>query len=107
MLRTEAAICATHDAGQGFQRPGCHKNARIAVMDRLRDWLLFKFKPKAVFLWFYGVAGAGKSSISQTFEVRSAEERHLLGNLNSRTVHGLYMARALFFFLAFDHHEVL
>ena len=104
---TEAAISGTHEAGQEFQRPGCHKNARVAVMDRLRDRLLFKFKPKTVFLWLYGDAGAGKSSISQTFAVRCAEERHLLGNLFSRTVHGLYMARAVFFFLAFDHHEVL
>jgi len=80
MLRTQAAISATHDAGQEFQRPGCHKNTRVAVMDRLRDWLLLKFKPEAAFLWLYGDAGAGKSSISQTFAVRCAEERHLLGS---------------------------
>jgi len=78
MLQNAAVISATHDAGHEFQRPGCHEGTRLAVFARLMDWLVGNIEPNAIVLWMYGDAGAGKSSIGQTFAVKCAEKRRLL-----------------------------
>jgi len=79
-LKKAAVISATHDAGHEFQRPGCHEGTRVAVLERLMHWLVGNFEPEAVFLWLYGDAGAGKSSIGQSFAVKCAQERRLLAS---------------------------
>jgi len=43
-------------------------------------WLVGKFEPETIFLWLYGDAGAGKSSICQTFAVKCAQEQRLLAS---------------------------
>jgi len=79
-LQKAAVVSATHEAGHEFQRPGCHEGTRLAVFSRLMDWVIGNYEPEAIFLWLYGDAGAGKSSIAQTFAVRCAQERHLLAS---------------------------
>jgi len=80
MLRKAAVISATHEAEQEYQRPGCHEGTRLAVLERLMRWLVGKFEPETIFLWLYGDAGAGKSSICQTFAVKCAQEQRLLAS---------------------------
>lgn len=79
-LQKASITSATHEAGHEFQRPGCHEGTRLAVFDRLLDWLLGDFEPNATFLWLYGDAGAGKSSIGQTFAIQCAQKRRLLAS---------------------------
>jgi len=80
MLQRAVVTSATHEAGQEYQRPGCHEGTRLAVLQRLLDWLLGNIDPHATFLWLYGDAGAGKSSIGQTFAVNCAQQRRLLAS---------------------------
>jgi len=49
----------------GFDAPRCHPNTRVAVINRLIDWMTGKFYDRAS-LWLYGAAGAGKSAIAHT-----------------------------------------
>jgi len=46
--------------------PKCHPNTRLAVIDRLIDWMTGKIDDSALILWLYGAAGAGKSAIAHT-----------------------------------------
>jgi len=47
--------------------PKCHPNTRLAVIDRLIDWMTGKIDEGALILWWlYGAAGAGKSAIAHT-----------------------------------------
>jgi len=43
-------------------------------------WLFGNFEPQALFLWLYGDAGAGKSSIAQTFAIQNAQQGRVLGS---------------------------
>jgi len=46
--------------------PKCHPQTRIAVINRLIDWLTGRFDDEALIMWLYGAAGAGKSAIAHT-----------------------------------------
>jgi len=46
--------------------PKCHPHTRVAVIDRLIDWLTGKIDDEALILWLHGAAGAGKSAIAHT-----------------------------------------
>ena len=46
--------------------PKCHPHTRVAVINRLIDWLTGKINDKALIMWLYGAAGAGKSAIAHT-----------------------------------------
>jgi len=46
--------------------PKCHPHTRVAVINRLIDWLTGKIDDKALIMWLYGAAGAGKSAIAHT-----------------------------------------
>jgi len=51
---------------QQLDAPKCHPNTRIAVINRIIDWLLGKIGLDALILWLYGAAGAGKSAIAHS-----------------------------------------
>jgi len=46
--------------------PRCHPKTRLAVIDRLIDWMTGRIDGSAFILWLYGAAGAGKSAIAHT-----------------------------------------
>jgi len=46
--------------------PKCHPRTRVAVINRLIDWLTRKIDDEALIMWLYGAAGAGKSAIAHT-----------------------------------------
>jgi len=51
---------------QQLDAPKCHPNTRVAVINRIVDWLLGKLEFDALILWIYGAAGAGKSAIAHS-----------------------------------------
>ncbi|PPQ90206.1 hypothetical protein CVT25_001696 [Psilocybe cyanescens] len=59
---------AFHDSGERFDPPKCHHNTRVAIIKRITDWIsgLNEDTRRALIMWLYGAAGAGKSAIAQT-----------------------------------------
>ena len=51
--------------GHEFDVPRCHENTRVAVRDKIGEWVL-AFKLAVIIMWLYGAAGAGKSAIART-----------------------------------------
>jgi len=63
---------------QKLDAPKCHPNTRVAVIQRLIDWIIGDIAFAALILWLYGAAGAGKSAIAQTLAERCATQGSLL-----------------------------
>ena len=75
---TKATVpSAFHDSGQEFDAPRCHENTRIAVFEKIGDWVNLIDDFTAVIMWLYGAAGAGKTAIART----TAERLHNQGQL--------------------------
>ena len=51
---------------QQLDSPKCHPNTRIAVINRLIQWIKGEIEDDALIMWLYGAAGAGKSAIAHT-----------------------------------------
>jgi len=51
---------------QRLDAPKCHPKTRIAIIDRIIDWLKGNIDYDALLLWLYGAAGAGKSAIAHS-----------------------------------------
>jgi len=51
---------------QQLDAPKCHPKTRLAVIDRIIDWLIGDIDCNALLLWLYGAAGAGKSAIAHS-----------------------------------------
>jgi len=87
-LQRAVAYSAFHDAGNTFDPPKCHPHTRIAVINKITDWILGLWEEhrEAVILWFYGPAGAGKSAIARKIaELCHSEQRLLASFFFSRT----------------------
>src|SRR6266545_1939046 len=52
---------AFYNAGHSFDFPKCHPNTRVAILERLKNWLVGNVEPNASILWLNGAAGSGKS----------------------------------------------
>ncbi|KAJ3509566.1 hypothetical protein NLJ89_g5154 [Agrocybe chaxingu] len=65
-LKEAVASSAFYDSGERFDPPKCHPNTRVAVIERITDWIAGKIDTDTLILWLYGPAGAGKSAIAQT-----------------------------------------
>ena len=86
LLHKEVAQAALHNSGERFDPPKCHPNTRIAVLEKIMNWLLKNAGQKALIMWLYGPAGAGKSAIVQTIaEKLFAQKLLLAGFFFSRT----------------------
>ncbi|KAK7058080.1 hypothetical protein R3P38DRAFT_1193195 [Favolaschia claudopus] len=75
ILHEAASNQASHDSGESYGRPPCHRDTRKEYLDRLDAWACATegLKP----LWMHGPAGTGKSSIAQSF----CEQLHARGCL--------------------------
>ena len=51
---------------QECDSPKCHPNTRVAVINRLIQWIKGEIEDDALIMWLYGAAGAGKSAIAYT-----------------------------------------
>ncbi|PPQ82991.1 hypothetical protein CVT25_005294 [Psilocybe cyanescens] len=67
-LQKYVAHGAFYDSGERFDPPKCHPNTRVAIINRITDWIsgLNEDTREAFIMWLYGAAGAGKSAIAQT-----------------------------------------
>lgn len=64
-LHRHAAIGAFHNSRERRDAPKCHPHTRMAVINEIMEWVTDSLRPER-FLWIYGPAGSGKSSIAQT-----------------------------------------
>ncbi|KAF8884418.1 hypothetical protein CPB84DRAFT_1850655 [Gymnopilus junonius] len=78
LLRSRIAAGAFHDSAERCDAPKCHPHTREAILNEILDWEENDCGVGAhPFLWLYGPAGSGKTSIAQTI----AEILHKQGGL--------------------------
>ena len=65
LLHENIASGAFHNAAERFDAPKCHPHTRKAILKESMQWIRGVNKLE-LFLWLYGPAGAGKSSIAQS-----------------------------------------
>ncbi len=71
---------ATYDTIEILDPPRCHPGTRVAILDRLSEWVKSTDNRCNIF-WLSGPAGAGKSAIARSLAERLAREndKHLAG----------------------------
>ncbi|KAF9473518.1 hypothetical protein BDN70DRAFT_843391, partial [Pholiota conissans] len=79
-LKNATAPSALYDSSARYDPPRCHPNTRVAVLEYLIGWIFGRNDPKALILWLYGPAGAGKSAILQTIAEWCAKNNTLLAS---------------------------
>ncbi|PPQ78497.1 hypothetical protein CVT25_011838 [Psilocybe cyanescens] len=80
LLQQSVADGAFHNSSERFDPPKCYEKTRIAVLQRILDWVFRKDKDTrdAFIMWLYGPAGAGKSAIMQTIAEQLDTSHHLV-----------------------------
>ena len=66
--------------------PRCHENTRIAVLEKIGDWVNRVIEITAIINWLYGAAGAGKSAIARTMAELLLRRGQLLATFFSRHI---------------------
>ncbi|KDR71318.1 hypothetical protein GALMADRAFT_25087, partial [Galerina marginata CBS 339.88] len=68
LLQEHVAPAAFHNSGERLDPPKCHPNTRVAVQQKIMDWVmgLDVQALSALIIWLYGSAGVGKSAIAQS-----------------------------------------
>ncbi|KDR74793.1 hypothetical protein GALMADRAFT_29383, partial [Galerina marginata CBS 339.88] len=67
---------AFHDSDDVHDPPKCHPNTRVAVLNKIMDWI-HGADPEtrnALIMWIYGPAGSGKSAIARSIAELCAKE---------------------------------
>jgi len=77
-LTKAAAPSAFYDYGHQFDAPRCHENTRVAVLEKIGDWVDLVIEITAFIMWLYGAAGAGKSAIARTMAEKLHSRQQLL-----------------------------
>ncbi|PPQ85050.1 hypothetical protein CVT25_010272 [Psilocybe cyanescens] len=82
LLVKAASPAAFHNSGDRRDPPKCHPNTRIAVLKKIMDWIhgLDPAMQKALIMWVYGPAGAGKSAIAQSIAELCYDEGILIAS---------------------------
>ncbi|PPQ85048.1 hypothetical protein CVT25_010270 [Psilocybe cyanescens] len=82
LLVKTASPAAFHNSGDRRDPPKCHSNTRVAVLKKIMDWIhgLEPAMQKALIMWLYGPAGAGKSAIAQSIAELCYEEGILIAS---------------------------
>jgi len=80
LLQHAATPAAFHNSNARFNPPRCHPNTRVALIQKIMDWLqnLDEASRGKVIMWLRGAAGAGKSAIAQSLAERLCAEGRLL-----------------------------
>ncbi|KAF9484804.1 hypothetical protein BDN70DRAFT_56494 [Pholiota conissans] len=103
ILHKQTAPSAFHNSGERFDPPKCHPNTRVAVLNRIMDWVLAVASFDALIMWLYGPAGAGKSAIAQTIAEQCFERGLLLASFFfSRNDHNRNRSKPLIATLAYQ-----
>jgi hypothetical protein len=70
ILKKHVAFNALHNSSTSFDKPRCHPETRMAVLDDLDQWARGEGEHVKPIRWLRGPAGAGKSAIAQTLAER-------------------------------------
>lgn len=65
ILKSGMHLGATYDADVRSDVPKCHEGTRVAIVQSLKRWGQVS-TPTHPFMWMYGPAGSGKTTIQQT-----------------------------------------
>ncbi|KAF8954452.1 hypothetical protein BDZ97DRAFT_1591306, partial [Flammula alnicola] len=57
---------AFHNSEQHVDPPKCHPNTRLAVLQKIMDWIQHSEDRDTWIMWLNGAAGAGKSAIARS-----------------------------------------
>jgi len=77
-LTKATAPSAFYDYGHQFDVPRCYENTRVAVLEKIDDWVDLIIEIAAFIMWLYGAAGAGKSAIARTMAEKLHSRQRLL-----------------------------
>jgi len=78
ILTRAASPNAFHDSYHEVDIPRCHENTRVAVLEKIGDWVNLVTDIAAFIMWLYGAAGAGKSAIARTMAEILHDRQQLL-----------------------------
>ena len=102
-LQEAASPAAFYNSAARFDPPKCHPNTRLAVLNKIMQWILGNEHKDELIMWLYGSAGAGKSAIAQSIAEQCAMNRILLASFFfSRTDTTRNHANSLFPTLAYQ-----
>jgi len=87
VLAEVASPSAFYDCGDQLDVSRCHQNTRVAVLQKISDWVDHVIESAAFIMWLYGAVGAGKSAIARTM---------------AETLHSRQQLLATFFFSRVD-----
>jgi len=81
-LVEKVSPAAFHNSGERYDPPRCHPNTRVAVMQKIMDWIAGSDDEtrNMLIMWLSGAAGAGKSAIGQSVAERCFVEGRLLAS---------------------------
>jgi hypothetical protein len=67
LLQKRVATSAFHNSAQRVDPPRGHPNTRVAIQQRIYDWIVMDLAIRRMWImWVHGAAGAGKSAIMQS-----------------------------------------
>ncbi|KDR74792.1 hypothetical protein GALMADRAFT_249682 [Galerina marginata CBS 339.88] len=81
-LLEATAPAAFHDSDDVHDPPKCHPNTRVAILNKIMDWI-HGADPEtrnALIMWLYGPAGSGKSAIARSIAELCAKEGVLVAS---------------------------
>ncbi|KDR67161.1 hypothetical protein GALMADRAFT_80093 [Galerina marginata CBS 339.88] len=81
-LLEAASPTAFHNSNDVDDPPKCHPNTRVAVLDKIMNWIrgLDRSTRNALIMWLYGAAGSGKSAIARSIAELCYEEGILVAS---------------------------
>jgi len=81
-LANNSAPEALHNSANRSDCSKCHPNTRLAVLEKVMDWIINQDSEtrKRLLMWLKGPAGSGKSTIAQTIAERCEEDGRLLAS---------------------------
>ncbi|KAF8959316.1 hypothetical protein BDZ97DRAFT_1610639, partial [Flammula alnicola] len=65
-LQEAVAASAFHNSEQHVDPPKCHPNTRLAVLQKIMEWIQNSEDRDTWIMWLNGAAGAGKSAIARS-----------------------------------------
>ncbi|KDR69758.1 hypothetical protein GALMADRAFT_907774 [Galerina marginata CBS 339.88] len=76
------APAAFHNSNDLYDPPKCHRNTRVAILNKIMEWIrgLDSETRDALIMWLYGPAGSGKSAIARSIAECCYEEGILVAS---------------------------
>jgi len=79
-IKDHAALRAIYNSPERHDPPKCDPDTRLAIRNKLLDWITGRTDADGRILWLRGAAGTGKSALGQTIAETCASEKLLLAS---------------------------